>query len=187
MALGRQCSSQPTCSAQCQLRESTSQPRCQTHSNTCHGWRWRRWRLDIFTIPSYACVHSRVEIGHLLIINFTEAGNYAAEIFRQGKDYTAGAAGSLFDSAKDIFGQTSNGWEKTKESFEVPAWMHELFRKYGGEENHGGPGPDPPRQSRGGGAAAVGTGAAFGYTQSPEYDEQTGEQTARDDQMMILT
>ena len=31
------------------------------------------------------------------------------------------------------------------------------------------------------------TGAAFGYGQSPEEDERTGEQAARDDQMMMLT
>ena len=52
----------------------------------------------------------------------------------------------------------------------------------------GGEGGESPKQSRSGGAAvAAGTGAAFGYTQSPENDERSGEETARDDQMMTLT
>lgn len=119
-----------------------------------------------------------------------EAGNYAADVFRKGKDLATGAAGSVFGGAKDIAEQTKSGWEKTKENIEVPGWLQQLFQKDDGESGRGGgggPGPEPPRQSKMGGAAAAGTGAAFGYTQSPEDDERTGEQTAKDDQMMMLT
>ena len=116
-----------------------------------------------------------------------EAGNYAADLFRQGKDFTTGAAGTVFGNAKDIADQTRSGWERTKENLAVPTWMQELFHRDSKGEQNEGPGPEPPRQSKAGGATALGTGAAFGYAQSPEDDERTGEQTARDDQMMILT
>ena len=68
--------------------------------------------------------------------------------------------------------------------------MKDILEGKAGKDGGGGPFPggEPPNQSRGGAAAvAVGTGTAFGYTQSPEDDERTGEETARDDQMMLLT
>ena len=98
-----------------------------------------------------------------------------------------GAAGSVFDSAKDIAEQTKVGWQKTKEKVEMPEWLQQLFQPEHGSHSEGGPGPEPPRKTKMGGAAAAGTGAAFGYSQSPEDDERSGEQSARDDQMMMLT
>ncbi|MDI1487855.1 MAG: mitochondrial dynamin GTPase Msp1 [Ramalina farinacea] len=128
-------------------------------------------------------------VGGLTYLQYqaTQAGNYAVDLFRHAKDFTTGAAGSLFGNAKGIADQTRSGWERTKENLAVPTWMQEFLHRDGKGEESGGPGPEPPRQSKAGGAAALGTGAAFGYAQSPEDDERTGEQAARDDQMMMLT
>ena len=72
----------------------------------------------------------------------------------------------------------------------MPEWVQQMFRQDKGEGNRGeggGPGPEPPRKSKLGGGTAAASGAAFGYTQSPEDDERSGEESARDDQMMMLT
>ncbi|KAL9633341.1 MAG: hypothetical protein Q9164_004761, partial [Protoblastenia rupestris] len=100
-----------------------------------------------------------------------------------------GAASSMFGNAKGIAEQTKSGWERTKENVEVPTWLQQMFRREegGSSSGGGGPEPEPPRQSKAAGATMAGTGAAFGYAQSPEEDERTGEQAARDDQMMMLT
>lgn len=111
------------------------------------------------------------------------------DALRKGRDMATGAAGSVFGGAKSVAEQTKTGWERTKESVAVPAWLRQIFQK---EEGHsssgGGPGGNapPPKQSRGG-AAAIATGAAFGYALSPEGDERTSGEAARDDQMMMLT
>ena len=119
-----------------------------------------------------------------------EAGNYAIELFHQAKDTASGAAGGLYEKANDIFGQTKNGWERTRQNVELPEWLQSVFRANehtAGSGSSGGSG-EPPKESRAGAAAiAAGTGAAFGYTQSPEDDERSDEESARDDQMMILT
>ena len=44
-----------------------------------------------------------------------------------------------------------------------------------------------PKQSNAGTAATAATAAAFGYSQSPDDDTRSGEQAAKDDQMMMLT
>ena len=118
-----------------------------------------------------------------------QAGTYTMDLLRQGRDVASGAAGSAFNGFSDIAAQMGKGWEKTKE--EANGRFGHIFEGKGGDQhggaNGGGPGPEkPPSQSRGAGAVA-GTGAAFGYTQSPEDDERSNEETARDDQMMVLT
>lgn len=116
---------------------------------------------------------------------FIEAGNYAMEMFRQAKDTAGDAAGGFFDKAKGIAEQTKDGWDKTRDNIQLPEWLQQMLPT---NEGPSGGGEEPPKQSRAGAAAAVaGSGAAFGYAQSPEDDERSGEETARDDQMMTLT
>ena len=119
----------------------------------------------------------------------TQAGNYAMDMFRRAGDTASGAAGSIFGSAKDIAEQTRNGWERTKDNIEAPEWLQQILRMGEGSSEGGSSGGEggPPKQSKVGTAAVAGTGAAFGYTQSPEEDERSGEEVARDDQMMMLT
>ncbi|SLM36430.1 mitochondrial dynamin gtpase [Lasallia pustulata] len=121
----------------------------------------------------------------------TQAGNYAMDAFRQASETASAAAGSFFGGAKDVAKQTMSGWELTKQNIELPEWVQKLLRTdeasssdSGGSSGGGG---GSPNQSGSGAAAAAATGAAFGYTQSPEEDERSGEQIARDDQMMVLT
>lgn len=64
--------------------------------------------------------------------------------------------------------------------------IHEDIGTGGGEGGEGG--PEPPKQSRVVGTAAVaGSAAAYGYDQSPEDDPRNEQESARDDQMMVLT
>ncbi len=128
-------------------------------------------------------------IGGLAYLQYqaTQAGNYALDALRKGGDLASTTAGGIFDGAKGILGQTQTGWERTKEGIELPGWMKGVFGE--GEKTGGGPGgggPEP-NQSKAGAAAIAGTGAAFGYTLSPEEDERSAEEGARDDQMMMLT
>ena len=102
-----------------------------------------------------------------------------------------GAAGSIFDGAKNIAGQTKAGWERTTGNIELPICLQQILRTDEGQSQAGGfseGGEEPPKQSRSGAAlGAASTAAALGYTQSPEEDERSGPQVARDDQMMMLT
>jgi replication fork clamp-binding protein CrfC len=123
----------------------------------------------------------------------TEAGNYALDVFNRGKDTVSGVAGGLFGGAKDIADQTWKGWETTKENVELPEWMQKILRIHeeignGQGSGGGGPGGEDPKQSKMGAAGvAAGTAAAYGYDNSSEEDPRDGEETARDDQMMVLT
>lgn len=112
-------------------------------------------------------------------------------MFRKTGDMASEAAGSVFGGAKDIAEQTMNGWERKKENIALPGWFQRLRTKasaWGSSENGGPSGEDgEPQQSKAGAAAVAGTAAAFGYTQSPEEDDRSDEQVARDDQMMVLT
>jgi len=130
----------------------------------------------------------------VLIAEFdTEAGNYAIDVFNRGKDTVSGVAGGLFGGAKDIADQTWKGWEKTKEDVELPEWMQKILRIHeeigtGGGSGGGGPGGEEPKQSKIGAAGvAAGSAAAYGYDNTSEEDPRTGGETARDDQMMVLT
>ncbi|PMD18580.1 hypothetical protein NA56DRAFT_647789 [Hyaloscypha hepaticicola] len=123
----------------------------------------------------------------------TQAGNYVADVFNKTTETVGSLAGGLFGNARDIADQTRRGWQNTKEQVELPDWMQKILRIHeeigegrgGGGE--GGPGGEPPKQSRTGAAAVGGTAAAYGYDQSTEEDTRTGEEAARDDQMMVLT
>lgn len=132
-------------------------------------------------------------IGGLAYLQYqaTQAGNYAADVFRRTSDWASDTAGGLFGGAKCIAEQTKAGWEKTKDDLGIAEWWRKNIPNgdgaSGGDGQSGGPGGEPPKQSRAGAAAVAGTGAAFGYTQSPEDDDRSGEEAARDDQMMILT
>ena len=132
-------------------------------------------------------------IGGLAYLQYqaTQAGNYAMDALGKGKEWASNTAGGVFGGAKGVAEQTKAGWERTKQGIEWPVWMKEILEGRQGAQGRGGgggPGGEPPRQSRAGAAAAAaGTGAAFGYTQSPEDDERSGEAAARDDQMMMLT
>lgn len=133
-------------------------------------------------------------VGGLAYLQYqaTQAGSYAMDVLGKSKDWATATAGGLFGGAKDVAEQTKNGWDRTKERIKLPEWMRQIYdvgegsssSSSGGGPTGGGP---PPNQSRAAAAAVAGTGAAFGYTQSPEADERTGEQSARDDQMMMLT
>lgn len=112
-------------------------------------------------------------------------------MFRKTGDMAREAAGSVFGGAKDIAEQTMNGWERKKEDMALPGWFQRLRARasaWGSSEN-GGPSGEggEPQQSKAGAAAVAGTAAAFGYAQSPEEDDRSDEQVARDDQMMVLT
>jgi replication fork clamp-binding protein CrfC len=127
------------------------------------------------------------------VLTFTEAGNYALDVFGQTKDTVTGLAGGLFGGAKDIADQTWKGWESTKEQVELPEWMQKILRIHeeigngNSEGGNGGPGGEPPKEARVGVAAAGATAAAYGYDQSSEEDPRSGVEVARDDQMMVLT
>ena len=124
-----------------------------------------------------------------------QAGNYVVDVFGRASEAASGAASGLFTGGKGVMDQIGAGWEKTKEDFgidaEAPEWLQKMLRmrEESGRSGGSGGGDEPPKQSRATGAAAAGaaTGAAFGYEQSPEDDSRSNEQTARDDQMMILT
>lgn len=119
-------------------------------------------------------------------------------MFRRTGDTVSGFAGGLFDGAKDIAEQTRRGWNNTKENVdlpEMPEWMQKILRiheeigspRSGGSGGSGGGGEDPQAARVGVAAAVAGTAAAYGYDQSPEEDPRSGEEAARDDQMMVLT
>ena len=117
------------------------------------------------------------------------------DVITKTTETVTGAAGGLFNSVKGIADQTRQGWENTAEQVEWPEWMQKILQLHEeiGEKKQGGegeePGGEPPKESRVGAAAAAvgGTAAAYGYDQSDEEDPRSGEETARDDQMMILT
>ncbi|KAL8713446.1 MAG: hypothetical protein Q9225_006772, partial [Loekoesia sp. 1 TL-2023] len=132
-------------------------------------------------------------IGGLAYLQYqaTQAGNYAADVFRRTSDWASDTAGGLYWSAKGVVEQTRTGWERTKDDLGIAEWWRKNILNGDGSSGDsgeaGGPGGEPPKQSRVGAAAVAGTGAAFGYSQSPEDDERSDEETARDDQMMMLT
>lgn len=130
-------------------------------------------------------------VGGLAYLQYqaTQAGNYAMENIRKAGEMASGAAGTVFDGAKGIAEQTKTGWDRTRDNMTLPEWLQGLLPREEGASGDGssGPGGEPPKQSRAGTAAVAGTGAAFGYTQSPEDDSRSGEETAKDDQMMMLT
>ena len=126
-----------------------------------------------------------------LLRMISEAGNYAVDIFRRAGDAASSSASSIFQGSRGIAEQISLGWEKTKDEAQLPEWLQKILRveeesRSGGEQGSGG---ESPKQSRAGSAVAgtTTTGVALGYDQSPEEDDRSPEQIARDEQMMMLT
>ena len=114
------------------------------------------------------------------------------DVITRTKTTVTDVAGGLFGGAKDIADQVGKGWQNTTEQMEYPEWMQKILRIHedigsGGGDGGGSGGPEPPKQSRSGAAAAAGSAAAYGYSQSDEEDPRSGEEAARDDQMMVLT
>ena len=122
-------------------------------------------------------------------LRILEAGTYAVDLFRRAGETISGAAGTLYGGAKGVAEQTKNGWDRTTEKVEWPEWLQNILegKEDSSREGPSGGGGGSPKESRARLATVAGTGAAFGYTQSPEDDERLGEQVARDDQMMMLT
>jgi dynamin-like GTPase MGM1, mitochondrial len=115
----------------------------------------------------------------------TQAGNAAMEAAKRGWDNAKDVGGSWFSSGKGVLEQMGQGWQNTKEQVEVPEWMRTMFESKpesegGNAGGSGGPGGDGQKV-----AAVAATGTAFGMEASD--DERSGEQIARDDQMMMLT
>ena len=118
-----------------------------------------------------------------------QAGSYAMDTFRVGKEMATDATGAFFGRARSIAEQTKTGWERTADGLNLPAWMKTIRGGERGESSQGGSGGEPPpNQSRSGaGTAVAATTGAFGYALNPEEDERSGKEEARDDQMMMLT
>jgi GTP-binding protein EngB required for normal cell division len=127
-----------------------------------------------------------------MLIVIPEAGNYAMDVLARTKTTVTGFAGGLYGSAKGIADQVGQGWQNTTEQVDYPEWVQKILRIHedigsGRGEEGGSGGPEPPKQSRAGAAAATGTAVAYGYSQAEEEDPRSGEEAARDDQMMVLT
>ena len=124
------------------------------------------------------------------LINVSEAGNYALDVFKQAKETATGTAGSLYEKASGVLAQTRSGWERTTDDVGGSNLMQRLFggKDEGRAGGNGGPG-ESPKQSRSGAATAAG-GAAAAFAYDPptnDGEEEIQERIARDDQMMILT
>lgn len=111
------------------------------------------------------------------------------ETLREAGNLASGTARILYDGARGIAEQTKNGWDQKREHLNLPEWFQGLLS--GSDDTSGkgssGDGGEPPKQSRTAVGIAAGSAAAFGFTESPEDDNRSGEEAARDDQMMILT
>lgn len=121
-----------------------------------------------------------------------EAGNYAVGVVKQAGDTASQVAGGVWSGVRDVAEQTRRGWESTKEDFEVPEWAQNLLRPAKdstSREKGGSSGSDDegPKQSRSGAAAAVASVAGLAYSQSPDNESSAEKESARDDQMMVLT
>ncbi|KAL8742572.1 MAG: hypothetical protein Q9190_004969 [Brigantiaea leucoxantha] len=131
-------------------------------------------------------------VGGLAYLQYqaAQAGNWAADVFRRTGDWASGTANEAFEGARTAAGQMNAGWERTKEKIELPEWARNLLSNgEDGQSNGEGSGQrdELPKQSRAGAGGMAASGAAFGYSQSSEDDDRSGQQIARDDQMMTLT
>ena len=121
-----------------------------------------------------------------------EAGNFAVGIVNDTRDAVTCGVSNLFSGAKGIAEQTRKGWETTKDDMEVPEWLQKILRIHedigtGGGGSRGPNGGKDTKQSKFGTAAAVGASvAAIGLDKADDDDRQP-EESARDDQMMVLT
>ena len=116
------------------------------------------------------------------------------DVIRRTGDSASSTASTMLTNAKDIASQTRDGWEKTKtnvkENMGLPDWLSRALYKNDGSHNgrgYGEPNNERPPKQGGSGTATAGTAAAFGYAQSSEEDTRSEEQSAKDEQMMVLT
>ncbi|KAL2151814.1 hypothetical protein VTH82DRAFT_4997 [Thermothelomyces myriococcoides] len=127
-----------------------------------------------------------------------QVSNSAQEMYGNMKNTVTSTASSLWGSAKEIAEQTKQGWDNTKQQFEIPEWLDKIIRGESdgssgdGSSGDGGPGghgrPEPPKQSRAGAVAVAGaSAAAYGFDQTDETDERTPEEILKDDHMMYVT
>ncbi|KAL2179162.1 P-loop containing nucleoside triphosphate hydrolase protein [Thermothelomyces heterothallicus CBS 202.75] len=122
-----------------------------------------------------------------------QVSNSAQEMYGNMKNTVTSTASSLWGSAKQIAEQTKQGWDNTKQQFEIPEWLDKIMRGEGdGSSGEGGPGgqgrPEPPKQSRAGAAAVAGaSAAAYGLDHSDETDDRTPGEILKDDHMMYIT
>ncbi|KAI9829556.1 MAG: dynamin-like GTPase mgm1 [Phylliscum demangeonii] len=120
----------------------------------------------------------------------TQAGTYAMDVLRRTGDTVSTTAGNWMGKVQDVAEQTRRGWDATVEGLALPTW---LTNRWGGDGDGGDGGSAPgsnhaPKPSRSSiGAAAGATAAALGSEQSSEDDVRSAEESARDDQMMVLT
>ena len=118
------------------------------------------------------------------------------DFFRRASDTASSTASTMLVNTKDIVSQTRDGWEKTKksakESVQLPEWLSKVLPKNQGEQaNRGREGEDQKSgrtaKQSGPGITTATTAAAFGYSQSTDDDARSEAQSAKDDQMMVLT
>lgn len=162
---------------------------CQSSS---HVRRSSYWWFCLGSISGYTYVQGFDHIVSAEVANEQiEAGTYAINVFGNAVDTVSNTASSLYGGVRDVAEQTRRGWQNTKEAVEVPEWLQKVLSIHesigtGGTGGSGGGGD--PKQSRAGAAAAVGaSAAAYGYDKSSEDDPRTLDESARDDQMMLLT
>ena len=113
------------------------------------------------------------------------------DVFKRATDAASSTAGSMFGGARDIAEQTRKGWDSTKENFDLPDWLRGIIdggeRPWSRNEGESSGSEGSPKQSRSGTPAAGATAAALGYNQSSEDDHRSADESARDDEMMMLT
>lgn len=113
------------------------------------------------------------------------------DTFRKTSEIASGAIGTVYGGAQEIAEQARSGWERTTGNMHLPEWVQNLKAKAEARRSPNNSGSseedEEPQQNYAGAAAVAGTAAAFGYTGSPEDDDRSGEESARDNQMMVLT
>jgi replication fork clamp-binding protein CrfC len=123
----------------------------------------------------------------------TQAGTYAMGVFRSTSDAVGSTVDNIFNTTTGILGQTTRGFEKTKEElgFTTPEWLRRILRldeAASDQQDSYQDGSEPPKKKRAPTAATIAASAsAFGYEHSDDDDPRSGSETARDDQMMLLT
>lgn len=124
-----------------------------------------------------------------------QMGNSAYDMYINTRDTVTDTASSIWDGAVGVASQTRQGWENTKESIEVPEWLHNILKlheKVGtGDEGAKGSkgGGKEPKEGGGAGAAAAAAATTYAYAEQEEEDDKrkSGEPGVRDDQIMMFT
>lgn len=123
-----------------------------------------------------------------------QAGNYAMDVLTTTTDVVGGFASGIFGTARETAEQMKRGLDNTTEGgsellkklMKIQEGILERPEGEGGQEGGEG-GNGGPSESRVAAGAVAASAAAYGYDQSPQDDERSEQETARDDQMMVLT